>query len=309
MAKTNPVPSTDIPGARQDASNTYKKSSDLVKVLTDLVPYLSDVTNKANTSESLNDLAISQQTSEPYAQLMTELYSKYGPQLNTIGNDIAKQNALSEISTNQKLINNGGSDLVKQVNALQQEIDPEYYNTRAQEAQKLTDLFNSIDLTGGLSSTERDEIAKGLARENINRGTYNSPSNLDTVANAMQYGQAGRNRVLENQNALVQAINASTAFLPSSKSGIDAFNIGTGKTATTTNAGNNLFTGIASPSDSNTTNSLLSTASATQQQRAQQSANSKVSGWNKFANITSGLSGLLSGLNEGSSSAKTLGMI
>ena len=298
MATYNPVPTTDIPGAKQAASGTYKREADLIKILTDLTPYLSGITNQANTSQSLNDLAISQQTSEPYAKLMADLYAKYGPQLNATGNDIAKQNALAEVATNQAVLQNGGTDLIKSLTDLQKNIDPEYYNTRANTATQLNNLFNSIDLTGGLSSTERDEIGKGLAREGLARGTSNAPSNVETISNAMQFGQAGRNRVLQNQNALVQAINASTAFLPSSKSGIDAFAAATGKTGSGTNTGNNLFTGIAAPSNSNATNSLMGTASANQQQRAQASAQSSKSGWDKFANITSGLGGLMQGLGS-----------
>lgn len=294
MSKFNPIPSTDIPGAKQTASNTYKKSADLVKILNDLSPYLSNITNEADMSKSLNDLAISQKISDPYAKLMTELYAKYGPQLNTIGNDIAKQNALSEIDINQAAIKNGGSDLVNSVTEMQKSIDPEYYATRANTASQLNNLFNSINLNGGLSNTERDEIQKGLAIEGVNRGTFNAPSNLETVANAMQYGQAGRNRILQNQNALIQAINASTAFIPTTKSGIDSFALSTGKTGGS-NLGNNLFTGIATPSYTDSTSNLFNAASNIQAQRAAQSA-SKQKG-NVFQGITSGA---MSGASAGS---------
>jgi hypothetical protein len=122
----------------------------------------------------------------------------------------------------------------------------EFYDTRANTAGQLDNLFNSIDLSGGLSATEREEISRALAQEGAMRGNGMAPSNLDTVGNAMQFGDAGRRRQLANQGMLVSAINSATNFLPASKSGIDTFQVATGNTSRP-NAGNALFGGIAAP--------------------------------------------------------------
>lgn len=86
-------------------------------------------------------------------------------------------------------------------------------------------------------------IGKGLAREGEMRGSANAPSNLETIANATTYGAAGRQREVQNKNLLSDAIAASTAFLPAAKSGVDVFQVATGRSSTP-NSGESKFTGI-----------------------------------------------------------------
>ena len=150
--------------------------------------------------------------------------------------------------------------------------------------------MRSIDLSGGLSLSELREIEQGLAREGNIRGTFGAPSNLDTLANAMTYGQAGRARQVENQNQLAKAISASTAFLPASRSGMDVFQVATGKPSVP-NTGENKFTGINNPSFGDVTslsNPLLSNLNQQQLQNNQIKANEK--DWlDQFVQFTEGL--------------------
>ncbi len=111
-------------------------------------------------------------------------------------------------------------------------------------------LINSIDLNGGLSGTERNEVGQGLAREGQQRGTQNAPSNTDTISNAMRYGQAGYARQQTAKSNLSDALSKASAFLPSAKSGVDVFQTATGRSSMP-NPGNGLFTGVQSPNSNN----------------------------------------------------------
>lgn len=214
---------------------------------TALAPYLAQSMTSLIKPQAQAELEAAQSVSPAYAQLMQELYAQYGPQLNALGSQIAEQNAAAELATNQKLLAGGGMDMLKT-------LDPEFYNTRATTSSRLGDLLSSIDLSGKLSGGEIAAIERSLAQSNMRGGTT-APSNLSTVSNAMQFGNAAYARKQAAQNALSQAINSATAFLPASKAGTEAFGIATGKTAGA-NTGESKFTGIAQP-DTSTSASLV----------------------------------------------------
>lgn len=217
-----------------------------------LAPYLGQSIDQLIKPQALAELDTAQAVSPAYAQLMQELYAQYGPQLNALGSQIAEQNAAAELATNRRLLDAGGMDMLKT-------LDPEYFNTRATTSSRLGDLLSSIDLSGKLSGGEIAAIERSLAQSNMRGGTT-APSNLSTVANAMQFGNAAYARKQAAQNALSQAINSATAFLPASRTGMEGFGIATGKTAGA-NTGEAKFTGIAQPDTStsaNLVNNLLS---------------------------------------------------
>ena len=221
----NPTSVTNVPGAQQLWSNNDIQQANQIKVLQQLLPYYLDTINKGNLQTAQGNLGVAQATSPGYAQLMTQIFNQYGPQLNAIGNAINRQNALAQANTESQVMAGPGQNLVKQAYDLSQVFDKPYYDTRAATAGRLQDLLGSINLNGGLSDTERNEIAQGLSREGYARGTANAPSASETVANAMQYGQAGYQRRTQQQSLLGSAISTASSFLPSSKSGVDVFKL------------------------------------------------------------------------------------
>lgn len=282
--KWNPVPRTDIPGITLEVPGSYTQVGEQVNAMQDLLPFFTRAIAGQLPTQALGALSASQAVSDPYAQLMTELYAKYGPQLNKIGSDISAQNAKAELASNQALLSGGGLDLLKS-------LDPEYYATRAKTSSRLGDLMDNIDLSGGLSPTELREIEQGLAREGSARGTYGAPSNTETIANAMTYGQAGRNRQIENQNQLAQAIAASTQFLPASKAGADSFAMATGKTAGA-NTGESKFTGVNDTAANFGTVSMLGNQLVSNVQN-QQNMRAQEKDWlDQFVQFTEGLSNI-----------------
>lgn len=241
----NPVPVTGIPGADVQPQQEYQNMANQIRAISDLLPYYSQAVSGQAVPAAQAQLAAETATSGPRAALMTELYKTYGPQLNEIGNQIARQNAIASAQRDTDVLRGPGKELVQQALETAKLYDPEYFSTRALTGQRTNDLLNSINLSGGLSSTELDAITKGMARENAAQGReINTPSNFDTVANATQYGAAGRQRQIENQNQLSKAIQASTQFLPAAKSGVDVFQVATGRSSTP-NTGDSRFTGIS----------------------------------------------------------------
>lgn len=245
--------STAIPGSAFNAPNQTKRNIQaLITLLPQLTEAVTTAQNNAILPQARAQLQAAQQTSPEYATLMSQLLSTYGPQLVALGNQLQGENVTGYTKILNDLITGAGGQLATNANALQQKLqmqnNPEYYATRALTSSRLADLLNSIDLSGNLSSTENRQIQQGLAQDAARRGTQTSPSNTETVANAMQYGQAGTARKTLAQNQLTQAINAATSFLPQSNTGAqNAFQVATSGTSSS-NPGLSLFTGINNPS-------------------------------------------------------------
>lgn len=300
----NPIPVTNVPGATQTIQNTEGTQANQIRAMQDLLPYYLDAINKGNMQTAVGQLNIANATAGPYQQLMTQLYNTYGPQLNAISNEINRRNALSAAQTENQVLTGPGTDLVNNAYQLSQVYDKPYYDTRQAAADQIAKQLGSIDLSGGLTDTERNEIAQGQARIGQMRGTANAPSNTDTVANAMQYGAAGRARVVQNQSLLSQAINNASSFMPASKSGVDVFQVATGKPSMP-NTGNSLFsqtgTGPTQDSASALGSSMISNMTglqgqmnAAQMNQANIDANKK--DWADYLNQTmSSLGGLAGG--------------
>jgi len=79
--------------------------------------------------------------------------------------------------------------------------DPEFFNTRANTANQLSDLMSG-QLTGG----ELSNIERGLNRQFLQQGTFNVPSNTQQLQAATTYGDAGRNRSLQGVDLAVKAM-------------------------------------------------------------------------------------------------------
>lgn len=293
--KANPVPLSDVPGSKRNPSKAYRKMANNVRALTDLLPLYSKAISGQIIPQAQAQLAAAEATSPEYNNLMARLYKQYGPQLNQIGSDIARQNALNSAETDKLVLEGPGRDLVKQALEIAKIYDPEYFKTRETSSNRLNELLNSIDLTSGLSGSERAEIERSQAQEGGRRGTYNAPSNLDTISNAMQFGNAGFDRLQKNRSALSTAIANATAALPTFKSGVDVFQVATGKSSVP-NSGENKFTGINNTAYDNAASlgaGLLGHTVSTQQQADQLALTEKLNqkDWADYMNqVTSSIS-------------------
>lgn len=239
----NPVPISNLPGASLTPGKVGKNQTDFAQTLYNILPYLNQAVNNTAVPTAQAGYNAAAATAGPYAQLMTDVFNQFGPQLNAIGNEINRRNALATSTTTNEVLNGPGQQTIQGALAGQKIADPEFFKTRDLTANRLSDLMKSIDLSGGLSDTERREIGQGLAQQATQRGTATNPSALDTVSNAMQFGQAGYQRQQIAKSNLATAIQGATSFLPTSKSGIDAFQVATGRPSLP-NQGAGVFTGL-----------------------------------------------------------------
>jgi len=219
--------------------NILGSTAQSATAFTDLLPYFQRALNQQITPNAQAQLDAAKATSPGYNQLMLDLIKQYGPQLSQIGSQLQGQN----VANANTILGNQGTDLLKTGYNASQIFDKPYYQSRDAAATQLQNLLQgSSDISGNLTGSEQNQIAQGLAREGVQRGTANAPSNIETVANATQYGNAAFQRQQTEKSALSNAIQTATSFLPASKSGVNVFDTVSGTAGP--NMGTSQFQGI-----------------------------------------------------------------
>lgn len=244
----------------------------------------------------LAQLASSQATSPAYAELQKQILDTTGRDLNRIGNEIQRENAVSAVGTDLAALNNGGMELVGKSVEAARLADPEYYATRAQLGTSLQDLLKSGE---GLSPSGRAEVERALAQQGGANGTINSGSQIETVNNALSYGKAGQDRF----NTILQ--NAIAA-LPTMKSGIDANLIATGKQSVVQNTGDAKFIGAKQGAGEQAMgfgSQVLGEVGQTARQANDINANRRT-GWDRTLGAVGGVTGSIANLGAGFSGFK-----
>ena len=133
-----------------------------------------------------------------------------------------------------------GGDVVREVGALNRELDPEFFAGREAGLGSLLNTFGQIgELGKGLSGGEQEQIQRSLNRSNLAGGNLNTPSNLNTVQNAVTFGGAARDRLSQAIGAATNFLPAATSFLGGTRQGVDAKATGVTNPAIVQNA----FTG------------------------------------------------------------------
>jgi len=185
--------------------------------------------------------AISPQENE----LALGLYQQFGPALNSLGMQIAGQNQQAAVTNDAAALNTASNaGLVDKALALQRQADPEYYRMREGIGAGANRLMQSFEGDGGmLSPTELEQISRGLNRTNVRSGLSDVGSPTAGVVNAMQFGEAGRQRKLGFQNSLSNALASTANAMAGTKSGFDPFQVATGRSAFAPNSGENKFQG------------------------------------------------------------------
>lgn len=226
------------------APSPTKDANRLVKALTTYLPQLSQVFNEQILPAEQAQLEASQVISPQYYDLLSNLMTTYGPDLARAG--AATEAAAQEASaaSNAALLSGSGGNLIRTAENLSRELNPEYYATRANTSDSINSLLGSINLDDPMIEAERL-----IGRENARAGTLNTPSQTNTVSNALSFGSELQKR----RDALSNAINVATGFLAPAKSSFGAeLALGQPKT----NTGTSQFGGVIEP-----TNAGLNTSS------------------------------------------------
>lgn len=149
-------------------------------------------------------LGASQKVSGAYQQLMADIYKNIAPQLAETGRSVDSGNRLAAAQTDAQILEGPGRALAKTYKSIDQELNPEYYKTRENAANKLASLLDANDL-----NRPNIEAERLVNQENVRSGNQGAGSQTNTVANALQFGNEG----LKRQGALSNAINTATSFL------------------------------------------------------------------------------------------------
>lgn len=206
-------------GSERVSSNEISEAS-----LQNLVKYLPQYMQAAAgqvlpTEQAKLDAA--KVVSPQQAQLEYDIYSRYAPQFSRVGTDIAGQEQLGQAANDLATVQGTGGQLADALVTAQRRADPEFYRMREIAASQAGRLDASLDDPNeGLSGSERMEIDRSLARNNLARGTE-APTATSAVGDAMAFGAAGQARKTQKQNAIANALGLTAGAAPSTKSGID----------------------------------------------------------------------------------------
>lgn len=234
---------------------TNETMDSMMKSLVANFPQLSKVSNEAILPAEQAQLAAAQQIQPQYTQSQLDLWKQFGPQLTDISNQLAAQSQAGAVTAEGELLKGAGGDLIRTQEALQRQIDPEYYAAREQAGK----LIGSYDPEGRMSGGQLSEVERGLNRMNQNSGISGLGTSTETLRAAGEFG----NQVNANKNALAQALATVGTSLGGLKSGT---NVQSSLAPSTSASGgaNNLaqsqFLGFNSPNIGATSNSLVSQA-------------------------------------------------
>lgn len=190
------------------------------------LPELMRTSNAQILPNEQAQLEASRIVSPAYAKLQREIYEGGGRDLNRLGAEIARENALAQAETERQVLAGPGRELIKEADLAARLADPEFYRVRDLQTKGLAEMFQPV--SGG----EIEAITRGLNQRDAGMGVLNVPSATKVVSGAMTYGESARNR-------LGHALELATGMQPK---GVDVFGQATGRLGTL-NPGDNKFIG------------------------------------------------------------------
>lgn len=213
------------------------------------------------------------QATEQGNQLTYDQLIKYGVPTELARQAVEAAGAGARTGAEAGLLRGSGADLVAAARAAEDRASPEWASlvraagdtgsTLSNYLLGLSQVNKPLDESGAMSEGEREEITRGLNRTNLKSGLADSGSMLGAISNALTFGNAGRQRAMENRQAnlatagaLGQAGEFIAKMAPATQTRFDPYTVGTGKTgAATYNAANpysafsptglNYFTGLS----------------------------------------------------------------
>ncbi len=179
-----------------------------------VLPYEQSIQNASNV--------ISPQQQE----LQARLYAQYAPILNAIGQHLNASNAQAQSQSDLDILRGTGQQVTAADLEAQKQADPEYYKQREALSTGLTNLLNSYgsDPTA-LSGGELSGVERSLNRDNLQQGNSGVGSSLGIIQNAQRYGAAADAK----RQAYAGVLSGAGQLLQPLKSGIDAFQLTTGR--------------------------------------------------------------------------------
>ncbi len=166
--------------------------------------------SRALTGSYLRDFpAILQQIRREIPKFEQQQYglaAQYSPQYAALQREIFRKNQQAAEGANLASLERFGTGITNKNLELDKLLNPEYYQDRAVTGDQLREL-----ISGGLSGSELTAIERGNNRQFETEGTAALPIRSKEVESAINFGEAGRNR-------LTQALQTATQVLPTLRS-------------------------------------------------------------------------------------------
>jgi len=205
------------------------------QLLNQSLPDILKAIQTAVPSLAKTQLETEKATSPEYNQLLTSLYQKFAPQLAKTGSDIESAQRQSSAGTDLSILQGPGQQIGTTAENLNRQLNPEYYTGREAASKKLGELLTSVNLNNANPEAERL-----VSQEASRSGNLTTPSQTGTVSNALSFG----NELQKRRNALGQALNIASGFLPTSQSNVGIGFAGGTIGRTPTGQGTNQFAGV-----------------------------------------------------------------
>lgn len=172
-------------------------------------------------------LQSARETSPQFTQAELNQAQEFLPQFNALGDMINRASALADAETEAQVVAGPGRELINQAYETSQIFDAPFFEQRDVAADALGKLIQ--EQSAGLSGGELAAVERGLNRTNVGRGTADSNSMISTLQSASDFGKARQ----AQQQMLKDTLNTANQFLQSGRSGVDTFQVATGRPSRT----------------------------------------------------------------------------
>ena len=223
-------------GKAPDLSQTYNNA---FGAYLNTLPQALNVTTQGQTAADLAAAKSAAATTPLYSQAALTNLQQYGMPMEQAGADINRAAMMSSGQTGVDMLSQLGPQYAQAYRQSDMMAKPEAY----QAMQKAMDYANSINLNSGLSGSERAEIERSLGASNYATGNMGLDNATNAVSNAMQFGQAGYNRLQQQRTALGNALQNANQSIGMATGNFNPS--GALSTATPSNFGTQNFTGVA----------------------------------------------------------------
>jgi len=220
-----------------DYSSTNESMAEILGAMRQYFPGTMESVRTTYQPQAQAEFDIAKQFTPQWAELQYDTLNKEGRDLSKLGRELSREEQIGAAETEREIAGGIGRDLTQTARELQQVMDPEAYKTKADLSKHIEDAFTSLGTPGSLSADETEQISRGLGRN-----AYSVGSPMETVNNAMTFGDAQAKRRDEFNKALQTATNA----IPAMRSGLTGFEVGTRRTLLP-NFGQSNYTGIQQP--------------------------------------------------------------
>jgi len=159
-------------------------------------------------------------------QLNADLFSQLLPQYADIGSQVGGADQIAGIGNDLGAINGGGLALASQAGVLEKAASPEWAASMQGANTGYQNLLSGMD-PNKLSGSEMANVERGVNRLNARTGNLNVGDSTTTTSNAMTFGGA----LDAKRQRFGEALNLFPGLSSASKSSVNAFDVGTGKTS------------------------------------------------------------------------------